>query len=142
MQVLHTHWHTPTAPTDPGGLLFWLENVIVGVLNIPRILFATGDESASGAFFHRLFTAVFFTVHYGLFTFVHGVFVFSMFGGEQYEEPSPQLVWQLIQQFQLYWAVAALFFSHLVSLVMNYFLAGEYRTAEVKHMMKKQPKRS
>jgi len=26
MQVLHTHWHTPADPTDPGGLLFWLEN--------------------------------------------------------------------------------------------------------------------
>jgi hypothetical protein len=26
MQVLHTHWHTPADPTDPGGLMFWLEN--------------------------------------------------------------------------------------------------------------------
>ncbi len=26
MQVLHTHWHTLTNPTDPGGLMFWLEN--------------------------------------------------------------------------------------------------------------------
>jgi SNF2 family DNA or RNA helicase len=26
MHVLHTHWHTPADPADPGGLLFWLED--------------------------------------------------------------------------------------------------------------------
>jgi len=119
-------------------LLFWLENVIVGILNIPRIVFASGEDNARAYFFFsRVFTAAFFTVHYGLFTFVHGAFVFSMFGGEAYREPSPHQVWQLIMQEQLYWAVAALLTSHLASLLLNYFIAGEYRTATVKQMMKK-----
>ena len=26
MHVLHAHWHTPSDPTDPGSLLFWLED--------------------------------------------------------------------------------------------------------------------
>lgn len=118
-------------------MLFWLENIIVGLLNIPRILFAMGDEDVrKQKFSGRLFTAVFFTVHYGIFTTVHGVFVFSLFGEDQYGELTIQLVWQIIQSQQLYWAVAALFFSHLLSLVMNYFLGGEYQQARVKDMMK------
>ena len=118
-------------------MLFWLENIIVGLLNIPRILFATGDEDVrKQKFSGRLFAAVFFTVHYGIFTTVHGMFVFSLFGEDQYGELTIQLVWQIIQSQQLYWAVAALFFSHLLSLVMNYFLGGEYQQARVKDMMK------
>ena len=119
-------------------LLFWLENMIVGILNIPRILFARGDgDEKRGRLFSRLFTAVFFSVHYGMFTFAHGVFVFSLFGEGIGEDPSPQLVYQLVLEYQLYWAVLALFVSHLMSLVLNYFLSGEYRTATVKKMMHK-----
>lgn len=118
--------------------LFWLENIIVGLLNIPRILFAAGgDESGPISIFARLFSAVFFSFHYGFFTFVHGAFVFSMFGEEQYEEPSVALVWQLLGEQHLYWAALALFVSHLASLILNYLLAGEYRLVTVKEMMKK-----
>ena len=121
----------------PIMLVFWLENIIVGLLNIPRILFAMGPaEGQEKAFGRRLFSAVFFVIHYGLFTAVHGAFVFSLFGEDQYDDPTPQLVWQIIQAQQLYWAIGALFISHLISLVMNYFLAGEYRSAKVNAMMK------
>lgn len=119
-------------------LLFWLENIIVGLLNMPRILFASGDTgnkyTRTGA---RIFTSVFFVVHYGLFTFVHGTFVFSMFGQDVGDDITPQLVWQVVHEYQLYWAVLALFVSHAVSLVMNYFVSGEYKTATVKKMMNK-----
>jgi hypothetical protein len=119
-------------------LLYWLENIIVGLLNIPRILFASGGEDNSAQpMVKRLFTAVFFSVHYGLFTFVHGAFVFSMFAEGQYEEPTPALVWQLVSEQHLYWAVLALSVSHLASLVLNYLLAGEYRQVTVKEMMRK-----
>jgi hypothetical protein len=118
-------------------LLFWLENIIVGLLNIPRILFASGDsDPRQSSISNRFFVAVFFCVHYGMFTFGHGVFVFSVFGQGIESDPSVQLVLQLVMEHQLQWAVLALFISHLVSLILNYFLAGEYRVATVKQMMK------
>lgn len=118
--------------------LFWLENIIVGLLNIPRILLASGDEENSGhKIFSRIFSAAFFSFHYGFFTFVHGAFVFSMFGEEQYGEPTLALVWHLLGEQHLYWAILALFISHLASLILNYLLGGEYRLVTVKEMMKK-----
>lgn len=117
-------------------LLFWLENIIVGLLNIPRIVFAMGDEEQTRELGRRVFTAIFFTIHYGLFTLVHGMFVFSLFADNEHEDMTASLVLQIIDTEQLYWAIAGLFLSHLVSLVMNYFIAGEYRSAKVKQMMK------
>lgn len=119
-------------------LLFWLENIIVGILNILRIVYAGGGtDEKQRRLFTRIFTAAFFSVHYGMFTVAHGVFVFSLFGEGIDSDLSPQLVYQLVLDYQLYWAVLALFISHLVSLVLNYFLAGEYRSATVKKMMNK-----
>ena len=118
--------------------LYWLENIIVGLLNIPRILFASaGGDNGAQSILKRLGTAAFFSVHYGLFTFVHGAFVFSMFAEGQYEEPTPALVWQLVNEQHLYWAVLALFISHLASLILNYLLAGEYTQVTVREMMRK-----
>lgn len=59
--------------------LFWLENAIIGVFNIVRMLIATGGGIL--AFVMKLPTVAFFTVHYGLFTFVHGIIVIVMFVG-------------------------------------------------------------
>lgn len=118
-------------------LLFWLENIIVGLLNVPRILFAVGDpDERQRRFSNRLFVAVFFTFHYGLFAYGHGVFVFSAFGEGIESDPDLQLTLQLVVQQQLQWAVAALFISHLFSLIINYFMSAEYRRVGVKQMMK------
>jgi len=119
-------------------LLFWLENIIVGLLNIPRIIFALGgDKASNSSIFQRIFTAAFFTFHYGMFTVVHGMFVFNMFGGDQYDDPTIELVWSLITEQHLYWAMLALFVSHFISLLMNYFMSGEYKKVTTKEMMKK-----
>lgn len=118
-------------------LLFWLENIIVGLLNIPRILFALGDhDERQRRFSNRLLVTVFFAFHYGLFTYGHGVFVLSAFGEGIASDPTPRLALQLVIQQQLQWAVAALFVSHLLSLTINYFMSGEYRRVRVKQMMK------
>lgn len=71
-------------------VLYWVENGIVGILNVPTILLARGPSEvlASGALpaGARLAAVPFFLVHYGLFWLVHGVFVFALpqfigFGG-------------------------------------------------------------
>src|SRR5512135_1307407 len=59
-------------------LLYWGENVVVGGFNVLRMLFARPSEPIAQA--AKLFLIPFFCVHYGMFTFVHGMFVFAIFG--------------------------------------------------------------
>lgn len=60
--------------------LYWIENLVIGVRTIASMLStaASGPAHLVGA----LAISAFFTVHYGLFCFVHGVFVVSMFGDQ------------------------------------------------------------
>ena len=58
-------------------LLYWIENAIVGLYTLPRILMAQGENPEINGRQNppgRLGAAVFFTVHYGIFWIVHGVF--------------------------------------------------------------------
>ena len=67
-------------------VLYWVENGIVGLLNVPKMLLAAGDETASSgpigsggaALTSRVGAVGLFLVHYGIFWFVHGIFVFSL----------------------------------------------------------------
>ena len=69
-------------------LLYWLENGIIGVFTVLKIVTSRGpDEAPRGEVLvplrHRLGavgTAIFFSVHYGIFWTVHGVFVRVFFG--------------------------------------------------------------
>ncbi|AYF98058.1 DUF6498-containing protein [Protaetiibacter intestinalis] len=55
----------------PIVLLYWLENITIGgVVFISLVRRARGGEGVQAGF-----PAAFFLMHYGLFTFVHGVFV-------------------------------------------------------------------
>jgi len=65
-------------PTFNVLALYWLENVIIGGFTALRIL-AAGSKTAR--YGESLATALFFTVHYGLFCAVHGIFVATLFGG-------------------------------------------------------------
>lgn len=61
----------------PGNVfvLFWVENVILGVATTIRILTAEGPEAPGSAPRPQWATAGFFVMHYGIFALVHGVFV-------------------------------------------------------------------
>lgn len=59
--------------------LFWFENVVIGGLNVLRML-VSGMRIGAVGVLGALFTGAFFTVHYGLFTAVHGTFVVMLFG--------------------------------------------------------------
>lgn len=60
-------------------LLFWTENVLIGLANVMRIVVA-GMRAGGAGLFGYLFAAVFFTFHYGVFTAAHGMFVLALFG--------------------------------------------------------------
>lgn len=129
--VLFLHWQV-----FPILLLFWLENVIVGLFNALKMLAVA--PTIPGTWAAKLVIVPFFCFHYGMFTLAHGVFVFGFFGGyftELDSFPTVNSVYQGIGDFQLNWAVLALFISHAISFAMNYVGKGEYKQAKLKELM-------
>jgi len=121
----------------PIVLLFWLENIIVGVFFILRLVAARppGAERGTG-WIAKLFLVPFFAFHYGFFTMVHGVFVFALFGREM-GDPGAFLpadaapVLDAIGKYHLLPAVVALALSHGFSYAWNYLGKGEFRRADM-----------
>lgn len=110
-------------------LLFWAENVVIGVVNVLRMLCARPATPIHLG--QRLSRIAFFCVHYGLFTFVHGMFVLTLFGSPVPGEPMPP--WDALGRLQtsLLLPFAALAVSHGVSFVTNYLGRGEYRRIDL-----------
>ena len=101
-------------------VLYWLESVIIGLLNIPKILACRKAETRIfHAVFSNLFLAGFYTFHYGMFTGVHGVFLAEMFGARPIMEG-------LLSGGPILWAAATFLVSHLFSMFINFFGKREY----------------
>ena len=114
---------------DVGDLmiLYWLENVIVGFYFILRIAFARPD--VPGLWLGKLFLIPFFVVHFGGFTYVHGLFVLAIFGGSRTGfAMSAGGVAEIVTERALWFAMIFLFLSHGFSFVWNYLRGGEYRS--------------
>ena len=109
-------------------ILYWIENVILGLWNIPRILFA-GDYLNK---FKNLPLAVFFCIHYGIFCLVHGIFIVSLitfsdtnsFSTIGNENGIINAV-SKFASFGLLLAIVTMFISTGWDLVKNYILNGE-----------------
>lgn len=113
--------------------LFWLENIVIGVINVLKILLAGSPNGWA----EKLFTAVFFSVHYGMFTFVHGIFLVAIFGGGIHHGfLNLAMMSQIIRDNHLQWPLAALVISHLVSFGYDYLWRGEFRQTSVATLMK------
>src|ERR1043166_3021726 len=111
-------------------LLYWLENVVVGGFNVLRVLGA--DPQDPVRWIGKAFLIPFFCVHFGGFTYVHGIFVFGLFGGPAYAHhfgPTVAGVLSAIRETGIGLGVLGLVLSHGVSFVGNYLLGGEYRRA-------------
>lgn len=121
----------------PVILLFWFENVVIGFYNIVRILLARPGDV--GRWLAKVFMVPFFTFHYGMFTFVHGIFVLAIFGSGVVElQGGPSLEWFVaaLTVSGVMWAAVALFLSHGFSLGWNYIGKREYRRATLEDLMK------
>lgn len=120
----------------PLMLLFWAENVIVGVFNVFKMLFCKSEKSWNWA--RKTAAISFFCVHYGIFTLVHGLFVFFLFGGWIDDDsifPGPSTVANAVGGFQIVWGFLALFISHAASFVFNYIGKGEYKKSTLNQLM-------
>jgi len=106
-------------------LLYWCENVVVGAFNVLKILFA--EPQSLGANVTKVFLIPFFIVHYGMFTFVHGMFVLLLFGPHTGAGPSVAAFQAAIRQAGIGVGVIAIALSHGYSFFFNYLFNGEYR---------------
>ena len=118
----------------PLVLLYWLENVVVGAFNVARLLLAQPREPVYWTV--KLFLIPFFVVHFGMFTYIHGVLVLALFGPKG-TRPFELLetVPPAIRANHLGWAVASLMVSHGLSFYWNYLRNGEYQRASLNALM-------
>ncbi len=119
----------------PLVMLYWMENIIAGVLTIPRI-FISGATFGGLGFLLGAFLSVFFVFHYGLFCLVHGTFliVFIAFGDGSIASTQPMMMdlWGMFQ-FGLhsaahveYFVYAIIAFQALVFL-WEFVIKGEWK---------------
>jgi hypothetical protein len=102
-------------------VLYWSENVVIGIFNVLKMSLAQGEVKGSSMRFnnktvtaaHRSALTLFFIAHFGIFTLVHGIFVFAFFGNGL---PAFSLLLP---------AFLFLFLSHGISLGVNFLWKGE-----------------
>ncbi len=135
-------------------LLYWAENIVIGFYNILKIAFAKAEHPI--LHLGKLFMIPFFTLHYGGFVGVHGLFIFAIFGKDKgsnlmgtggHSWPCflvfVQMLFNVIRHCwmtiptNMKYMIGVLFLSHGVSFVRNYILAGEYLTAKPQELMGK-----
>jgi hypothetical protein len=172
------HWEV-----FPLLFLFWLENVVIGILNVVKMLLACGGTMESLASLPginaesrqkildltagrlesedpanqdrfdaiqaqrmqllnnpalqwglKLFLIPFFCFHYGMFTFVHGVFVVALFGGGMNHGAgflNVPMILQIIRDNHLALPFAGLAVSRIISFCQNFLWRGEFRHTNV-----------
>jgi hypothetical protein len=114
-------------------LLYWFENVVIGAFNVLKMAFADPKSLASDAI--KLFLIPFFIIHYGMFAFVHGMFILAFFGHMTRGFPGPATFWAALHDAGVGWGVVAIVASHGFSFVHNYWMGGEYRNASPQVLM-------
>jgi hypothetical protein len=136
---------------DAGSVVifYWSENLIIGACTIIKMLHA---HPIGGTF-----TSAFFLIHYGGFCAVHGLFAVTLMGLGEFtffeSEPWPlflafvqllvEVIRHVLQVVPPEWLLgfSLLAISHGVSLVINYFMNGEYRDQDIKSLMSEPYKR-
>ena len=113
-------------------LLFWAENVVIGLLQLLRfgtVALLCGQVAALGV-------GVFFALHYGIFTLVHGTFVVALFAPAGSGMTGlPDALPLLLSAEGLLWGLGGLAASHLLSFVVNFIGGGEYRRMTAEALM-------
>jgi hypothetical protein len=128
--AIFLHWQV-----FPILVLFWIENIVIGVFNVFKMVFvAPNGTKQVGA---KVAMIPFFCVHYGIFTFVHGLFLFLIFGGffEIDDPTSMSNVFNSFSDLHLEWAIIALVISHGFSFIENYIRKGEYKNTNLAQLM-------
>jgi hypothetical protein len=137
--VLFLGWNVWTILT-----IYWLENGVVGVLNVLKMARAAGPEpTGSAATLYngrpvgstasaKAVLIPFFCVHYGIFWVVHGIFVLTLPQFQAFGDESAGLA---SDPGAVLFVLVGLFVSHYASYRLNYIGRGEYlRTSASRQM--------
>jgi hypothetical protein len=146
-------------------ILYWFENIVIGVINVAKMLVASpandalvaalaaADEPRPAVFGSvggaptvqglKLFVIPFFVFHYFFFCAGHGVFLFAMFGdGDGYfgATDSFGLLGSLGRAVEIFatplaFAAVVLVLSHVFSFIQNYIAGGEYKQLDLRRLM-------
>ena len=140
-------------------MLYWLENVAIGLLNVPRMLLASGPvggaewqaaakkmrQTTSAASMRawiwgaKGFVVAFFCLHYGVFALTHGSILTQLFGPEAITSEGfvlgPGVVWHIIRSYGLGLSVIALVVSHAASFAWNDLAQREHRHTNIVRQM-------
>jgi hypothetical protein len=117
-------------------LLFWMENVVIGFYTVLKMLFVPIINLSGAA--TKVTAIPFFCVHYGIFTAVHGLFVFVVFGGGMMDEsalPDGVTLWQTVMSSQVGIGGLILLIGHGFSFFYNYIGSGEYKNSKITELM-------
>lgn len=125
--------------------LYWMENLVIGAFNIPRILLAEPDRSealrrgieVSGAALlaGKAAFAAFFLAHYGGFCLVHGEFLVSMFPAARHAGGLFAAVGEVLREKGMLLALLAIVASRGYSFLRNYIGRREYDGVDFKELM-------
>lgn len=108
--------------------LYWLENLVIGVFTVLRMVATLAANVAN--LFAVLFIVPFFTLHYGMFCFGHGVFIQALAtSGSTSGTPdmSGLVNWAMQSGQGMAWFVAAIIFINLALYGADYLMKGEFR---------------
>lgn len=114
-------------------ILYWLENVIIGVMTLPRVLAARGQFGPPGrqpgqsAPPSALGTGCFFVVHYGIFCLGHGLFTFVI-AMDFLRSSDPALSGPLFDT-PFLWGLLGLVGLNLIALWRDWWRPRAWRTA-------------
>lgn len=139
-------------------LLYWTESVVIGIVNVLRMLSSQStnliagitpvdtDQAASAALEAagsmlpmksvKAFIIPFFMVHYGMFCYGHGTAVVGIFSDHGLRDGILDAVPPLAH-YAFWTAVAGISLSHLFSYVVNFLGKGEYKRTGLATLMKR-----
>lgn len=115
-------------------LLYWAENVVIGVVNVFRMAVAAWREGVGGIL-SALFLIPFFIIHYGLFCAGHGFFAVMVTGGVfAGHDPLDALRQVWADRWNYVAPLIAMAAFHLTAFV-EWIRSGAWKTATVSQQM-------
>ena len=115
--------------------LYWLENLVIGAFTIFRMLGTIAANALNIPI--ALFMVPFFTVHYGMFCFGHGIFL-SAFAGGKVGDAAPGIDgmrtlvdWALGTGPYMLWFIGAIILVNAIFYLVDFIGRGDYRNTQL-----------
>ena len=124
-------------------LLYWCENVIIGAVNALKIA-ASGLALGRAGLIINAFLLPFFVVHYGMFCFVHGIFVLVIGAVGEYRMPAFDIslggLFHVVETMArreegFFWSLMVIAGLQLLSFVADWLAKGRFRDSNPMTLM-------